>query len=392
MSSVFPTGLPFATAFYLTLYLATWALHWAFMHYVAAGSLWVFGAAVEDAVLGGEVWRRPMKRTLLSWLPFMLSGAVTAGVAPLLFMQILYAVPFYTANLLLSWIWMLIVPALIALFYLFYLLQAFSDREGFAWVRVGLAAAAVGCIVLTGGLWSTNHLLANAPVERWTAAYAGEASLFDWPPILARAMVWLGLSFPGMAMIAGWQLLAGDYEEDEHSSGRMLALTALGGLVLFAIGCFTVYSQLAPVAQQTIMSPFAIPYVLALAVGIVLLAAAWLWTAIVRRLAWPTLAAATAGYLTTLLSLAVVREAIRLGTLGYESFQAIHARAAEVEGFWVFVFFAGLNGGLIACCVWLIARYAGQSPAPEDAHPAGAEGGAAGSVRSSPIVAQAEPQ
>ena len=43
----------------------------------------------------------PLAAPLRDWLPFVLSAAITAGIAPLLFVQILYQRAFYTANLLL---------------------------------------------------------------------------------------------------------------------------------------------------------------------------------------------------------------------------------------------------------------------------------------------------
>ena len=51
------------------------------------------------------------------------SAAITAGVAPLLFLQILYQREFYTANLLLFNRWMAILPVLIVGFYSLYLIK-----------------------------------------------------------------------------------------------------------------------------------------------------------------------------------------------------------------------------------------------------------------------------
>lgn len=357
MNSVFPTGLPFPTAFYLTLYLLTWALHWAFMHYVAAGSLWLAWATIEER-FGGRLWQRPVTRTILSWSPFMLSAAVTAAVAPLLFMQILYGVPFYTANLLLNWIWMLIVPALIALFYMFYLLQAFKDQEGYGWLRVALALACVGCVLLVGGLWSTNHLIANSQVTDWTQIYAGQKSPFDWPMILARGMVWVSFAFPGLAMIAAWQMREEEVAENAPSSASPLSIAALAGTTLVGIGCGTVYSQLSPEAQAAVTGPFTLPYLVALAGGLLAQLAGWAWTWAAGRIVGPVLVLGSLGYCVALVSIAVVRESIRLAAIGYEKFEKLHADAAAIDGFIVFVLFALLNGGLIALCVWMVAAYA----------------------------------
>ena len=384
MDQPFPIGLPPATAFYLSLYLLTWSLHWAFMHYVAGGCIWIFLSSLSDAVVSGRGWTTTTTRTILSWLPFLLSLAITAGVAPLLFIQILYGVPFYTANLLLFWNWLLIIPALIALFYLLYLLQAWRDREGFAWIRVGLAAGTVACVALVGGLWITNHLIANAGLPFWKAVYDGQESPFVWQWILARGAVAIGLAFSGLAMIVGWQLWQGTISAttdagatgglpglpasadataaDANDTGstpdvvgaRWLGLTVLPGLLLAYGGGQLLFNSLE--IQPGIVSPFAAPYLIPLVLGFAVQAVAWLWLIATDRWHWLSLALATLGYIATLLSLAVVRESVRLSAIGYQDFQAIHERAAAVEGFSAFLVFAVLNIGLIAFCVWLVAR------------------------------------
>ncbi|MDB5335459.1 MAG: hypothetical protein JWN70_1078, partial [Planctomycetaceae bacterium] len=69
MNLPFPLGFPAPTAFYLTLYVLTFALHQAFMHYVLAGSLYV---AWSTTFPGRESVSRndqPIAATLRDWLP-----------------------------------------------------------------------------------------------------------------------------------------------------------------------------------------------------------------------------------------------------------------------------------------------------------------------------------
>jgi hypothetical protein len=61
---------------------------------------------------------------LKNLLPFMLGLGITAGVAPLLFLQLLYQHRFYSANLILGPRWGAVVPALITGFYALYLVKA----------------------------------------------------------------------------------------------------------------------------------------------------------------------------------------------------------------------------------------------------------------------------
>lgn len=65
----------------------------------------------------------------------------------------------------------------------------------------------------------------------------------------------------------------------------------------------------------------------------------------------------TAGLVATVVGMSVCREAIRLSSLGVSRLESLipqHANAMAVEGFWVFLLFAIINGGLIAWCFWIV--------------------------------------
>ncbi|MCX5741044.1 MAG: hypothetical protein NT062_00940, partial [Proteobacteria bacterium] len=85
---------PFTTStssLYLALYLVTWALHAVFVGYVVAGT----GYALVRTIRPGT--SPALVAQVRDRLPFMLGLGITAGVAPLLFMQLLYQRRFYTA-------------------------------------------------------------------------------------------------------------------------------------------------------------------------------------------------------------------------------------------------------------------------------------------------------
>ena len=124
MDATFPFGFDPPLAFYLTLYVLTLVLCAFFMTYVLAGSLYVAWATVFPGQQRVLRCQQPLARVLREWIPFVLSGAITAGVAPLLFVQIIYREQFYTANLLLGWRWLVVVPVLIVAFYLLYVLKS----------------------------------------------------------------------------------------------------------------------------------------------------------------------------------------------------------------------------------------------------------------------------
>jgi hypothetical protein len=100
---------------YLALAIVTFALHALAIGFVVAGT-----AVVALAAARGRA-DAPIAAATRDWLPFALGLGITAGVAPLLFVQLLYQPRFYTANLLLFVRWLAIVPALIVGFYALYL-------------------------------------------------------------------------------------------------------------------------------------------------------------------------------------------------------------------------------------------------------------------------------
>jgi hypothetical protein len=124
MNTIFPLGFPAPTIFYLVLYIATLLVHVVFMNYVLAGSAYIAFGVLKNRTAVSGLKEDKIANMLRDWLPFVLSAAITAGVAPLLFIQILYKQNVYTANLLLFHRWMSIVPALIVGFYLLYLAKS----------------------------------------------------------------------------------------------------------------------------------------------------------------------------------------------------------------------------------------------------------------------------
>lgn len=204
MDTLFPFGFPQPTAFYLTLYLLALVLHVVFMHYVLAGT-----ACLAAAVIFGRDGRlpniaNPLAETLRDWMPFMLSAAITAGVGPLLFVQLLYATPFYTANLLLFLRWLLILPALIVGFYLLYLQKSKLVAGWPLWMRLLVGGGALVCFAFTAWSWTENHLL-SLDSAAWPRQYASGSLFYASRETVPRLALWFAAAFPTLALILAWQ-------------------------------------------------------------------------------------------------------------------------------------------------------------------------------------------
>ncbi len=344
----FPFGLPLPTAFYLVAYVVTLVMHVAFMNYVLAGSAWLALAYLRPSDRGAGASTKILKE----WMPFMLSGAITAGVAPLLFLQILYQREYYTANLLLFNRWMAILPVLIVGFYAMYLLKSSWLTRRASWVAAVVAVVPIACVAFTGYSWTENHLLSLRTPAFWGEFYGTGAQVYHDPQLPPRLLVWTVGALPTMLLILAWQ-----HWYQGNGSPALLAWTAGAGL--FAIGGAATWHYLAAddAARGVFVTPFALPYFVAACVGAVMQAAGWLWIATARSLEVRKLLLPSLGLLLTVVGMTVCREAVRIASLGWRRFEAmhpVHADAYGRGGLAVFLVFFVVNAGLIVFVFWLV--------------------------------------
>ena len=360
MDTTFPFGFPPATAFYLTMYVLTFVLHQAFTHYVLAGSLCLTWFTISKGRESVGWTEQPLQATLRDWIPFLLSAAITAGVAPLLFIQIVYQYQFYTANLLLWWRWMIVVPVLIVGFYLTYLVKS---HRLWTWpyaVRVGVLLATSLCFIFVGFCWTANHLLANRGAT-WPDVYTTGHLPFTFSEVAFRMLVWLGGSFSTLSVILGWQLLYRQSfsQADADTAGqnwgtRTLAGMSLGGLGTAAIAGLVYILFVEASVKSLVFGNLGRLYVIGCVLGIGLQCCCWIPAWRSDRLRVRGLLLATAGSLLTLASTTVLREGVRIRAIDLSSLAPLHAEAAKVGGFGVFLVASVVVGLLIAWCIHLV--------------------------------------
>jgi hypothetical protein len=357
MEKTFPLDLPWPTAFYLAMYLLTFVLHQAFMHYVLAGSLYVAWVTIwrgSDPLPRAD---QPIASILRDWMPFLLSAAITAGVAPLLFIQIVYQHQFYTANLLLWWRWMLVVPVLIVAFYLLYLLKS-QMLWRWPWgVQVIVAVGAAISFVFTGFSWTVNHLLANNGTT-WPDVYVTGRLPFATTTVFLRMLIWMGGSFASMSIIVGWQLLqrsAINRQTAKESHQRQLAIMGMGGLLITLICCVLFLFQCDSHTRSVLFGPAFRLYLLAAAAGTVAQFCGWILQIRNRRLGGLGLFVTSAGAIMSLATVAVLREGVRLADVDLTSLSDRHIAAATVGGFGIFLVASIVVGAMIVWCIRLVA-------------------------------------
>lgn len=307
-------GDPIASL-WLALYLASFALHAVFVSYVAAGTGYALVAALRRSA-------DPIAARVRDWLPFMLGAGITAGVGPLLFLQLLHQRRFYTANLLLGPRWGAVVPALIVGFYALYLAKA-SER----WRRAALGVG-VACFGFVAWSWTEIHLVMLAD-PAWQAMYGAGTRFYLDAAVIPRLAIWIGAMLVLFATVAAWSAAPAER--------RRLAALALAGLILCGVTSTARFAVRREVDPAHVWS-----YLLAAAACVA--AVGWRWTA--RRPTGPGLAVVNAATAVALVAGTIVREAPRLALV-----ERMRPTAAHTGGVVVFAVTLALG---IAAIRWVI--------------------------------------
>ena len=358
MSDIFPFALETSLSFYLIVYALTWGLHVVFMTYVLAGSWFLAWATLFPGTAQPDRTQQPLARILREWLPFMLSGAITAGVAPLLFVQIIYRQGFYTANLLLGWRWLMVVPVLVVAFYLLYLMKSKLISDWSFAARCGLAVGIAGSFLFVAFCWTTNHLL-QIEQDRWSQVYESGHLFSSVGAVAARLLTWVAAAFPVMAIQGGWQLV---YFRKRNgwdltacnSESTPLAVMSLSALGL-ATASGTVYSRfLAADVLNDIVGPAGRMWLMLVIGGVILQAVGWFFQLKTRCFCSRRMLLVTVGGLLMLLGLAFLREMVRMASVDLNQVTDNTQAAAQVGGFGLFLLFTVVNTALIVVCIRLV--------------------------------------
>lgn len=377
MDAPFPFGFPAETALYLAFYVATLVVHVAFMSYVLAGTALLakselarrFTSASGPVSVGAS---DPLIALLRDWLPVALSAAITAGIAPLLFVQVLYQRHFYTANLLLFHRWMLVVPALIVGFYLLYALKT-RWLAAHPRLRVAVAFGALACFAFTGLSWTENYLLAKTP-SAWAPLYESGSMIYRSEETLPRLALWVSGAFPVLALLLGFQLAARERRVAAvpAAAWKRLSTIALAGLAASAVALGLYVATAGGAAFSAALGPAGRPYIAAAALGVVIQIGAWTTGRRADRLTSKQLGAASVGVALTLVGTTVGRELVRIASIDFPALYGAHREAARASGVLVFLAFLALNVGLSVWAIRTALRRASAAPASERGAPGSA--------------------
>jgi len=156
-------AIPSPWGWFEALLVLTFALHVVFMNLTVGGTI----VALVARITGDrQSARRELARELAHRLPTTLALTVNFGVAPLLFVQVLYGQFLYTSSVLMAVFWLSAIPTLIVGYYCLYIHDAkYQSSRGASLLALCLSLA---CLLYTGFLLSNNMSLMLRP-QAWTA-------------------------------------------------------------------------------------------------------------------------------------------------------------------------------------------------------------------------------
>lgn len=195
---------------------------------------------------------------ILNQMPIFITFGVNFGIVPLLFIQLLYPQPFYTATILMAWHWISIIVLLIPAYYGIYLYAYALKRFPAHVSNFRRAAGWISCLFfLCIGFFFVNALTLTAEPELWknlwlsktvAGASSGLGSAVREAAIWPRWGMMFALAFGTTAV---WTLVDRNiFQKNAQESyfrwsSTLARVCASVGFLLFAVCGFS-YLQLLP--------------------------------------------------------------------------------------------------------------------------------------------------
>lgn len=350
MNPVIPAPVPIplpAPAWLVQLLLVfTSILHFLPMNLLVGGTV----ILTVSSYLGRRDPRhRDLARRAARVMPPVVAFTITFGVAPLLFLQLLYGQLFYTSSVLMAWSWLAVVPLLMLGYYGIYWFNLQQEELGprAFWVML-LTSLFFLHIMKT---FTQNMSLLERPQEFYprflagaVGTYLGLSDLVTFARLTHFFVASVAVAGLGLALLArAWRQEAPELAAWARRYGTRWFMGGTG--VQFLVGVWFLFSL-----PPEIRNPFLGADRLATAI----LAVAVLLAVLAMVAAPKSLAASALAIAGTISLMAVVRHLVRIARLR----PYFDPRTLPVEGQWtVFAIFAVLLVAGLATVGWMLYQF-----------------------------------
>jgi len=270
-----PLDLPLPEWLLVTLLIVSFLLHIIFINLMVGGSIVVLWAQVKGLKYKQyDVFAYEIAKTIT----VNKSIAVVLGVAPLLSINTLYTVYFYSANALTGFAWIMIIPLVTIAFLLTYLHKySWGAMKNHKALHIGIIALSVLIFLFIPLIFLTNVNLMMFP-EKW-GTIKGFLSALVLPNVFPRYFEFLGACVSVTGVFIVWYNGRKNYPFEEIYNnftraqikrvGYHIALVGLAGQVVFgAIVLMTLPAK---------GVSFEVIEIMGVAGGLLVLALWWIW-------------------------------------------------------------------------------------------------------------------
>ncbi|MEW5795312.1 MAG: hypothetical protein AB1772_03030 [Candidatus Zixiibacteriota bacterium] len=236
------------------LHIVTLSLHLIAMNFLFGGLAVILLGRIKQR------WQNPAVLRYVKLLPTAMAATITLGVAPLLFLQLVYHRQAYSAGIVSGWFWLFIIPVVILAYYFLYG-AAFTktpEKHNGRYLLVSLL-----CFVYVSLVYSTVFALAENPELCRTAYAANPGGLTINPDIGSWIFRWLHMITGAITvggLFVGW---VGKDDDAVYRTGKLFftwgfaTASVFGMIYLFTLG-------------EHLLGLMRTPAIWALTVGIVL--------------------------------------------------------------------------------------------------------------------------
>jgi len=113
-------------------------------------------------------------RALAMSLPLFISFAITQGIVPLLFVQLLYGPMFYTSSILMAVPWLTVIPLVLASYYISYIVIyriLLKEHNAGTATKSAILLTIMGVMLAVVGFFFSNIMTLMLTPDKWVAMY-----------------------------------------------------------------------------------------------------------------------------------------------------------------------------------------------------------------------------
>jgi hypothetical protein len=225
------------------LHVLTLTLHFVAMNFLVGGIIVVLAGKFEDK------WNHPVVKQFIKLFPVAMAATVTIGIAPLLFVQLVYPRQMYSAAIVCGWYFLLIVFVVIAAYYLLY--GASFAKAGGRRVALLLFLALAGLLYVSV-VYSNVFSLAENPGLCKTLYTRNQSGVMLNPEIGSWVVRWLHMVLGAMTVGGFFVGLLGRRHDDAFRVGKTFFLW---GMALAMLSGFAYLFSMADLMKPFMRSP-----------------------------------------------------------------------------------------------------------------------------------------